>query len=1289
MAGSSFDEVIRLSVEATDGGSVSSLASAIGSLEGVSDEARRNLQGLVQELADTQRLQAAAASYDRIVQAQQALASSITSLNQAQVAAAAADAAAQRELQHRTSTLAQAQIAQQAYLTSTQRSVAGEAQYAAAVRAAAQAQTAAQTAATGTATALTASNQALQRATTQQAGYNSQSARLASTLNTAGVSTTNLAASQAQLAQRAQATSTQLQAQTRSAQTAAPAFASLGVKLTAVAAAAAAAAAAFGGLKKLEEFGAESFKSAAAVEDSLARVVAVVVDAKQNLEELDKTITSAALSTGSSTEQAAAAMAAFAETGRTSADSITALVPILQLARVATIEVAQAAGIVDDALDQFGLSAGDAAEVVDTLVKASGGSQDALNGMASAMGKLAPAAKDAGLSFKDTATLLGFFAQNGLKAETAGKSLETVFRDLKNPASNLRTELSGLGTHTEDFKTAVASLTAGTEQSKTAFDSLDKASQRVISAFATQGPAAFEAFKQSVQSSAGAAKSFVDTLDETANGGIKRFGNAFSTLGEELAKPILEPLGKELNRLADKLTAFLQSGDLDKIKDDLKTTFEEAAKAVGTFIDSIDWEKLVTDAQTSVNSVSTSLSNLGTDLEKVAGILGTLASSVSLLFTLFVGAFNLLKTVISAMVVAAVQAKLTFAEMVDTVRGTHSEITLILRDIRDRALEESKKGLEGLSANLGSLVTDAQALSESLAKMSKGADGAGQAAEGAAAGVAKLGEESKKTRFPLNDLAGIGATFSEKFKGVKEGVYDAAGGVADFGDQCRRTAPSVGELKKASADAHAEVKRLADAGDSVSPAFQAASAAAVAADRAVANFGASAGRSSTSAADLRAYLDNLGGSSQSLGKNLETASTKLDEVAAAFQSGNLKVEDLRTAFDAYKSALLDSVKNSDQWAQSNAENIIRVKQAMLGLADIKPPLKPANDSIKETTQNTQQLTQTTEEHGKASVKTASQVEKAAAAAEKISAAAEEGRGVIKGFSFSMAQFGQAAVQAFSDAQAAALKFGIYNEADLNQYADRINFANARITAQFNDQKRAAAELQASLEGFSESQLQNLNLSDAAYRRLADGTRIAADGLTFLNQSDLGAAIGAAQALADKIDAVAEKAQSARAAFADFTANAKQQLADLNGDVQLSEKLRYDAEVERLRAQAEASGAASSQEFSEALAAANEIHQVKLRNIKEAADAQKKADEESAARQRESDAAAKSSQSSSSGSSGSGGTSQSSSKTDINVNLNGQNLGRIDPNDTKSIEALVRQLLPSLIRQIQAAARNSP
>lgn len=123
----------------------------------------------------------------------------------------------------------------------------------------------------------------------------------------------------------------------------------------------------------------------------------------------------------------------------------------LQFAKVGGMEVSEAAVVMSDAMNVFGVSAETAAN---TLSSAADASSTDIAGIAQAFSQVSAVAGLANQSIADTAAALAILANNGIKGSDAGTSLKTMLMRLMAPADDAVDALAQLGLSTQSFRNA-------------------------------------------------------------------------------------------------------------------------------------------------------------------------------------------------------------------------------------------------------------------------------------------------------------------------------------------------------------------------------------------------------------------------------------------------------------------------------------------------------------------------------------------------------------------------------------------------------------------------------------------------------------------------------------------------------------------------------------------------------------------------------------------------------------------------------------------------------------------
>lgn len=122
----------------------------------------------------------------------------------------------------------------------------------------------------------------------------------------------------------------------------------------------------------------------------------------------------------------------------------------LDLASATGTDVTKAAELASTAMNAFHLSAEALPAIMDTISNVSNATATSVEGLQLGLAAVGPVANGIGISFTDTATALGIFANNGLKGSDAGTSLKTMLLNLEPSSKAQVSAFKELGLITED-----------------------------------------------------------------------------------------------------------------------------------------------------------------------------------------------------------------------------------------------------------------------------------------------------------------------------------------------------------------------------------------------------------------------------------------------------------------------------------------------------------------------------------------------------------------------------------------------------------------------------------------------------------------------------------------------------------------------------------------------------------------------------------------------------------------------------------------------------------------------
>lgn len=133
-----------------------------------------------------------------------------------------------------------------------------------------------------------------------------------------------------------------------------------------------------------------------------------------------------AQSTQFSVTETSEAVRELAQAGLSAGEVISSLRPILNTATVGVMDVAEAAKITINIMEQFGLQVSDVARIGDVLAQAANISTTDVKKLGTAMSYAGSVAHQTGISLEGTATALALLAQAGLSGSKGGTSLRRI-----------------------------------------------------------------------------------------------------------------------------------------------------------------------------------------------------------------------------------------------------------------------------------------------------------------------------------------------------------------------------------------------------------------------------------------------------------------------------------------------------------------------------------------------------------------------------------------------------------------------------------------------------------------------------------------------------------------------------------------------------------------------------------------------------------------------------------------------------------------------------------------------
>ncbi|MFJ5176722.1 phage tail tape measure protein [Streptomyces griseoviridis] len=242
---------------------------------------------------------------------------------------------------------------------------------------------------------------------------------------------------------------------------------------------------------------------------------------------------------------AADAMVELAKAGLSATDSMRAARGTLQLSAAARTDVAMAARIEGDIMDQFAMKGSQATIVADTLANTVNNSSGELIDLYYAMKYVGPTAHSMGVSIQETATAVGLLGKSGIIGETAGTTLRGMLARMAAPTRQAKKGLKELGIEAFDSEGKFKGLQyvvgkladahhhlTQKEFTSAAAMAFGKPALSGATALAHQGAEAYETLAKQIGRAGGAA--------DVAAAESKGLGGAMRTLGAQLKGAFLQ-----------------------------------------------------------------------------------------------------------------------------------------------------------------------------------------------------------------------------------------------------------------------------------------------------------------------------------------------------------------------------------------------------------------------------------------------------------------------------------------------------------------------------------------------------------------------------------------------------------------------------------------------------------------------------------------------------------------------------------------------------------------------------
>ncbi|GAB7010457.1 phage tail tape measure protein [Halorubrum trueperi] len=201
-------------------------------------------------------------------------------------------------------------------------------------------------------------------------------------------------------------------------------------------------------------------RQSANFDQAMQKSIAVMGDVSDSMrEDLEETAREVATATTMSHQQAADSYYFLASAGLDAAESMEAMPKVASFAEAGQMDMAEATDVATNVMSAFGYEASQMTEVTDTLTATVTSHNQTMEGMSTAMSRVAPTAAGMGIEIEEAAAAIGLLGDVGIQGERAGTSLNRALTVLSNPTGRAAETIEKLGVSIRDSNGDLRSIT--------------------------------------------------------------------------------------------------------------------------------------------------------------------------------------------------------------------------------------------------------------------------------------------------------------------------------------------------------------------------------------------------------------------------------------------------------------------------------------------------------------------------------------------------------------------------------------------------------------------------------------------------------------------------------------------------------------------------------------------------------------------------------------------------------------------------------------------------------------
>lgn len=368
----------------------------------------------------------------------------------------------------------------------------------------------------------------------------------------------------------------------------------------------------------------------------------------EEFDKLQKAAKEAGATTQFSATQAAEALNYMALAGYDADKSIETLPTVLNLAAAGGMDLATASDMVTDSMSALGDAAGTTEGFVDKMAKTSQKSNTNVQQLGEAILTVGGTAKNLAGGVVEMNTVLGIFADNGVKGAEGGTALRNVILSLTAPTDKAKKQMEALDLQVldangnmrplnetfNDLNGILGTMTQG-EQTEVLNSIFNKVDLKSVNALLANSGERFDELSGYISDCDGAAADMAATMNDNLQGKVTILKSGLEGLGiaayEKFKTPLtnaVENITEVIGQLQTDLTDGSLSGALEKIATGFGNMVEKASEIVAailpTLLEGLGW---IADNGETIVSVLAGI-GAGFAVFKVATLINTVITAM-------------------------------------------------------------------------------------------------------------------------------------------------------------------------------------------------------------------------------------------------------------------------------------------------------------------------------------------------------------------------------------------------------------------------------------------------------------------------------------------------------------------------------------------------------------------------------------------------------------------------------------------------------------------------------------